>query len=128
MKLYIVAFHQNRLDQAVLIDVLIYSYYALPQKVAGYYVIPYEFLNLCPSVHQQLIIRVHSITLIPFEIITRNLAQIYSMTRQLQRLTKVSPPTFFCRIIPLCNFQDRNLVSSITLILFEIISQNLVEI
>ena len=34
----------------------------------------------------------------------------------------------FCRIIPLCNFQYRNHVHSITLISFQIISQNLVQI
>ena len=34
----------------------------------------------------------------------------------------------FCEIIPLCNLQYRNLVRSITLIPFEIISQNMVEI
>ena len=45
----------------------------------------------------------------------------------MQRLTTVPPPTFFCGIIPLCNFQYRNGVCSITLILFEIISQNLVQ-
>ena len=45
----------------------------------------------------------------------------------MQRLTTVAPPTFFCGIIPLCNFQYRNGVCSITLILFEIISQNLVQ-
>ena len=58
--------------------------YAPPQKVAGYYVIPSELLSVCPSVcpsvrpsvRQRLIIRVRSITLIPFEIISRNLAQI----------------------------------------------------
>ena len=32
--------------------------------------------SVCPSVRQRLIIRVRSITLIPFEIISRNLAQI----------------------------------------------------
>ena len=60
------------------------DYYALPQKVAGYYVIPSKLLSVCPSVcpsvlpsvSQRLIIRVRSITLIPFEIISRNLAQI----------------------------------------------------
>ena len=55
-------------------------FYAPPQKVAGYYVIPSELLSVYPSVRppvlQQLIIRVRSITLIPFEIISRNLAQI----------------------------------------------------
>ena len=34
----------------------------------------------------------------------------------------------FCRIIPLCNFQYRNHVHSITLISFQIISQKLVQI
>ena len=47
-----------------------------PQKVKGYYVIPSELLSVCPSVHQRLIIRVRSLTLIPFKIISRNLAQI----------------------------------------------------
>ena len=51
-----------------------------PQKVAGYYVIPSELLSVCPSVRpsvrQRLNIRVRSITLIPFEIISRNLVQI----------------------------------------------------
>ena len=45
----------------------------------------------------------------------------------MQRLTTVAPPTFFCGIIPLCNFQYGNGVCSITLILFQIISQNLVQ-
>ena len=57
---------------------------APPQKVAGYYVIPSELLSVCPSVYpsvrpsvrQRLNIRVRSITLIPFEIISRNLVQI----------------------------------------------------
>ena len=60
------------------------SYYAPPQKVVGYYVIPFELLSVCPSVcpsvhpsvRQRLNIRVRSITLIPFEIISRNLVQI----------------------------------------------------
>ena len=71
-------------------------YYAPPQKVAGYYVIPSELLSVCPSVRlsvcpsvrpsvclsvrpsvrQRLNIRVRSITLIPFEIISRNLVQM----------------------------------------------------
>ena len=56
-------------------------FYAPPQKVEGYYVIPSEFLSVSPSVRQRLIIRVRSITLIPFKIISRNLAQVLSMTR-----------------------------------------------
>ena len=59
-------------------------FYAPPQKVAGYYVIPSELLSvypsvcpsICPSVRQRLNIRVRSITLIPFEIISRNLVQM----------------------------------------------------
>ena len=50
--------------------------YAPPQKVAGYYVIPSELLSVRPSVRQRLNIRVRSITLIPFEIISHNLVQI----------------------------------------------------
>ena len=59
-------------------------FYAPPQKVAGYYVIPSELLSVCPSVcpsvrpsvRQRLNIRVRSITLIPFEINSRNLVQM----------------------------------------------------
>ena len=51
-------------------------FYAPPQKVAGYYVIPSELLSVCPSVCQRLNIRVRSITLIPFEIISQNLVEI----------------------------------------------------
>ena len=51
-------------------------FYAPPQKVAGYYVIPSELLSFCPSVRQRLNIRVRSITLIPFDIISRNLVQM----------------------------------------------------
>ena len=58
------------------LKVYIFTFYAPPQKVAGYYVIPSELLSVCPSVPQQLNIRVRSITLIPFEIISRNLVQI----------------------------------------------------
>ena len=56
------------------------SFYAPPQKVAGYDVIPSELLSVRlsvrPSVRQRLIIRVRSITLILFEIISRNLVEI----------------------------------------------------
>ena len=57
------------------------SFYAPPQKVAGYYVIPSELLSVRlpvrPSVRRQrLNIRVRSITLIPFEIILQNLVQV----------------------------------------------------
>ena len=31
-------------------DIELHSYYAPPQKVAGYYVIPSELLSVCPSV------------------------------------------------------------------------------
>ena len=71
----------------ILITIVHSYFYAPPQKkVAGYYVIPSNILSVCPSVcpsiRQRLIIRVRSITLIPFEIISRNLAQIESMTRR----------------------------------------------
>ena len=55
-------------------------FYAPPQKVAGYYVIPSECLSVRlsvrPSVRQRLNIRVRSITLIPFDIKSRNLVQM----------------------------------------------------
>ena len=72
--------------------------------------------------------RVRSITLIPFEIISRNLVQILSMTRRRAEVNNGHSTYIFCGIIPLCNFQYRNRVRSITLIPFVIISQNLVEI
>ena len=106
----------------------------------GYIVIPSELLSvcpsirlsinpsICPSIHQRLIIRVCSITLIPFEIISRNLAQIKSMKKQHAEINKGHSTYIFCAIFPLFNFQYRNCVRSTTLIPFEIISQNLVEI
>ena len=53
-----------------------FHFYAPPQKMEGYYVIPSKLLSVCPSVCQRLVIHVRSITLIPFKIISRNLAQI----------------------------------------------------
>ena len=77
---------ENFISKSVISTMLIVfvyktSFYAPPQKVAGYYVIPSELLSVClsicpsirPSVRQRLNIRVRSITLIPFEIISRNL-------------------------------------------------------
>ena len=80
------------------------NFYAPPQKVAGYFVIPSAVLSVCPSICQRVIIRVRSITLIPFEIISRNLAQKYSMTGDVQRLTTVTPSTFFAELLPLVIF------------------------
>ena len=71
---------------------------------------------------------VHSITLVPFEIMSQNLVEIYSMTRRCAEINNGHSTYIFCGIIPLCNFQYRNRVRSITLIPFEIILQNLVEI
>ena len=81
-----------------------------------------------PCLRQQLNIRVRSITLIPFEIISRNLVQIQTMIRRRAEINNRHSTYIFCGIIPLCNFQYRNCVRSITLISFEIMSQNLVEI
>ena len=88
----------------------------------------FECRSVRASVRQQLIIRVRFITLIPFEIISRNLAHIYSMTRQRAEINNGHSTYIFCGVIPLCNFQYKNRVRSITLVPFEIISQNLVEI
>ena len=85
-------------------------------------------LSVRPSVRQRLNIRVRSITLIPFEIISGNLVQIKTMIRRHAEIKNRHSTYIFCGIIPLWNFQYRNCVRSITLIPFEIISQNLVEI
>ena len=88
--------------------------------------------------------RVRSITLIRFEIISRNLVQIkydqtwivncysfysfFSVLCHFVILYMVSIEIVsFCRIISLWNFQYRNHVHSITLMSFQIISQNLVQ-
>ena len=88
--------------------------------------------------------RVLSITLIWFEIISRNLVQIkydqtlivncysfysfFSVLCHFVILYMVSIEIVsFCRIISLWNFQYRNHVHSITLMSFQIISQNLVQ-
>ena len=88
--------------------------------------------------------RVHSITLIRFEIISRNLVQIkydqtlivncysfYSFFLVLCHFVILYMVSIeivsFCRIISLWNFQYRNHVHSITLMSFQIISQNLVQ-
>ena len=62
----------------------------------------YIFFGIIPLCNFQYRNRVHSITLIPFEIILQNLVEIY--------------------IIPLSNFPYRNCAHSITLIPFDIIS------
>ena len=84
-------------------------------------------------------------TLIPFEIISQNLVQIkvwpdfdcelllllhfFRFYAPFVILYMVSMEIVsFCRIIPLCNFQYRNHAHSITLISFQIISQNLIQI
>ena len=48
---------------------------------------------------------VHSIALIPLEIISRNLPQILSMTRGHAEINNSRSTYIFCGIIPLCNFQ-----------------------
>ena len=67
---------------AILVVSSMCFFYAPPQKMPGYYVIPSELLSVClsvcpsiplsvrPSIRQWLIIRVRSITLIPFKIIS----------------------------------------------------------
>ena len=66
-----------------------------------------HFCGIIPLCNFQYKNRVRSITLIPFEIISRNLAHIKSMTRRRAEIKTVTPSTFFCGIIPLCNFQYR---------------------
>ena len=87
----------------------------------------YIFCGIIPLCNFQYRNRVHSITLIRFEIISQNLVEIYSMTRRGAEINNRHSTYIFCGIIPLCNFQYRNRVRSITLISFEIISRNLVQ-
>ena len=86
------------------------------------------FGRIIPLCNFQYRNRVRSITLILIEIISQNLVEILSMTRRYAEIKNSYSTYIFCGIIPLCNFQYRNRVHSITLIPFEIISQNLVEI
>ena len=59
---------------------------------------------------------------------TSFLTVFQSYQDEMQRLTTFTPPTFFAELYSFFNFQYRNCVRSITLIPFEIMSQNLVEI
>ena len=108
------------------------NFYAPPQKVAGYYVIPSDILSVCPSVC--LSVRPsavhHSCPLHNFVTVGDNFTKLGTNIKHDQttcRDKQRSVHLHFCRIIPLCNFQTRNRVRSITLIRFKIILQNLVE-
>ena len=82
----------------------------------------YIFSGIIPLCNFQYRNRVHSITLIPFEIISQNLVEIESMTDDVQRLTTDAPPAFLVELFPFVIFPYRNFVHSITLIPFENIS------
>ena len=86
------------------------------------------FCGIIPFCYFQYRNRVHSITLIPFEIISQNLVEIYSMTRRRAGIKNSRSTCIFCGIIPLCNFPNRIRVRSILLIPFEIISRKLAQI
>ena len=72
--------------------------------------------------------RARSITLIPFEIMSQNLVEIYSMSRRCAAINNGHSTYIFFGIIPLCKFPYRNRVRSITLIPFKIISRNLAQL
>ena len=110
-----------------------YYYYAPPQKVAGYYVIPSELLSVCPSVRPSVRPSAvdHSCPLYNFDTLQDNFTKLGTNVKHDQTTCRDKEPSLllhFCGIIPLLNFRYRNRVRSITLIPFEIISQNLVEI
>ena len=88
----------------------------------------YIFCGIIPLCNFQYRNRVRSLSLIPFAIMSQNLVEIYSMTRRRAENNNGHSTCIFCGIIPLCNFQYTNCVHFITLIPFEIISQNWVEI
>ena len=83
----------------------------------------YGIIPLCNFLYRNSVL---CITLIPFMIISRNLVQMYSMTSHFAEIKNGHSTYSFCWIIPLFNFWHRNLVLSITLIPFKIISRNLV--
>ena len=60
--------------------------------------------SVCPSVSRWLVIRVRSITLIPCEIISQNLTQIQSMTRQRAEINNGHSTYIFCGLIPFVIF------------------------
>ena len=58
----------------------------------------YIFCGIIPLCNFQYKNRVHSITLIPFEIISPNLVEIESMTEDMQRLATVAPSAFWAEL------------------------------
>ena len=88
----------------------------------------YIFCGIIPRCNFQYRNRVRFITLIPFEIISRNLVQYKAWPAFLQRLKLVTPLTLFAELFPFL-ISDIDIVSALkNLILFEIISRNLVQI
>ena len=81
----------------------------------------YIFCGIIPLCNFQYRNRVHSITLIPFEIISQNLVEISSMTVDVQRLSTVAPPAFLAELFPFVIFPIK-LCPLYNLIPFEIIS------
>ena len=81
-------------------------YYAPPQKVAGYYVIPSELLSVCPfvcpSVHPSAV--EHSCPVHNFDTVRDNFTKLgrkyKPLSDDMQRLTTVTPPTFFAELFP----------------------------
>ena len=89
------------------------SFYAPPQKVAGYYVIPSELLSVCPSVCPSVRPSVrpsavdHSCPLHNFDTVRDNFTKLgtnKSRPDDVQRLTTVTPPTFFAELFPFVIF------------------------
>ena len=65
---------------------------------------PTFWVSVRPSVRQWFTIRVRSITLIPFEIISRNLAQIWNMTRRPAEINNGHSTYIFAELFPFVIF------------------------
>ena len=72
----------------------------------------YVCLSVCPSVC--LSNHVHSITLLPFEILSRNLTKIIAQSDDVQRTSTVTPPTFWTELCPFetCSMEIETLSDS----------------
>ena len=90
-------------------DIKLYAlpndFYAPPQKVAGYYVIPSDLLSVCPSVCPSVRPSAveHPCPVHNFDTVRDNFTKLGTNVKhdqRLQRLTTVTPPTFFAELFP----------------------------
>ena len=66
--------------------------------MAGYYVIPSELLSVCPSVRPSAV--EHLCPVHNFDTVRDNFTKLGTNINDVQRLTTVTPPTFFAELFP----------------------------